>query len=92
MKVGLLFTTNSRNNYYLCNLCIYTTNEFVETIIYCVDMFMCAIDWRRAGGQPLLRTDVSGVFFKEGFSHILKIEDNDEKRTISYESQNYYNM
>lgn len=94
MKVGILFTTNSRNYYYLYNLCIYPTNEFVETIIYYVDIFMCAMDKRREGQerQPLSRTNVSGFFFKEGVSHILKIEDNNEKRTISHVSQNYYNI
>jgi len=41
--------------------------------ILCRYMFMCAMDWRRAGGQPLLRIDVNGFFFMEGLSHILKI-------------------
>lgn len=45
MKVGILFTTNSRNYYYLCNLCIiYATSKFVETIIYYVDICSC-VQW-----------------------------------------------
>jgi len=95
MKMGILFTTNSRNYYYLCNLYIYATSDFTETIIICVGVLMCTMDWRRAGGHAISRTDITGFFLNLGIPLILKIDNNysnDEKLTIAFTSKNYYNM